>query len=111
MAAKFFAWYLSDSNAILTDALESIVNVLAGIFAWYSLWLSFKPKDHDHPYAHGKIEFISATIEGVLIAVAGVSIVAKSTYNLFFPQEIHHLDSGILLITLAGLANGLMGYV
>lgn len=109
MGTKFLAWYLTGSNAILTDALESIVNVLAGIFAWYSLWLSFKPRDHDHPYGHGKIEFISATLEGSLILIAGMAIFLKSGYNFFFPQEIQAIDQGIGLIVLAGLVNFVMG--
>ena len=109
MAGKFLAWHLTGSNAILTDALESIVNVLAGGFALYSLWLSFKPRDHDHPYGHGKIEFVSASIEGALIGVAGLSISVKSIYNLFVPQSLQLVDQGIWLIAWAGLVNLLMG--
>lgn len=109
MMTKFLAWYLTGSNAILTDALESIVNVLAGSFAWYSLWLSFKPRDHDHPYGHGKIEFISATLEGSLILIAGLSIFFKSVYNFFFPQEIQEIGTGIWLVAAAGLVNFVMG--
>jgi len=111
MLGKFYAWYLTGSNAILTDALESIVNVLAGAFAFYSLWLSFKPRDHDHPYGHGKIEFVSASIEGALIGVAGLSILGKSIYNLFVPQTIQEVDQGIWLIAGAGIVNLLMGLV
>lgn len=111
MIGKFFAWYLTGSNAILTDALESIVNVLAGAFAFYSLWLSFKPRDHDHPYGHGKIEFVSASIEGALIGVAGLSILGKSIYNLFVPQTIQEVDQGIWLIAGAGIVNLLMGLI
>lgn len=111
MATKFLAWYLTGSNAILTDALESIVNVLAGAFAWYSLWLSFKPRDHDHPYGHGKIEFISASIEGALIFIAGAGIIFKSIYNLIWPQEITALEDGIWLVALAGVLNLMMGMI
>ncbi|RYD75111.1 MAG: cation diffusion facilitator family transporter, partial [Sphingobacteriales bacterium] len=60
---KISAWLITDSVAILTDALESIVNVIAGIVGVYSLYVSAKPKDSDHPYGHGKVEFISAAIE------------------------------------------------
>ena len=59
---KIAAWYITDSVAILTDALESIVNVVAGLIGVYSLYVSAKPRDIDHPYGHGKIEFISAAI-------------------------------------------------
>lgn len=109
MLLKFLAWYLTDSNAILTDALESIVNVLAGLFAWYSLRLSLKPRDHDHPYGHGKIEFISASLEGALILIAGVAIICKSIFNLIWPQEIHELYSGIWIIAGTGILNMVMG--
>ena len=79
---KFFAYYLTNSNAIFSDAMESIVNVAAGSFALYSLVLAAKPKDRDHPYGHGKIEFISAGIEGTLIVVAGTGIIYKSIEGL-----------------------------
>ena len=78
LIAKFAAYYLTHSNTILTDALESIINVVAGAFALYSLYLSSKPKDYDHPYGHGKVEFISAGFEGIMIAIAGVLIIGKS---------------------------------
>lgn len=110
MAAKFIAWMLTNSNAILTDALESIVNVVAGGFAWYSLWLAARPADHNHPYGHGKIEFISAGIEGALIFFAGVSIIAKSGYNLVYPQPLGDLDVGIIITAACGGINYLMGW-
>ncbi|MBX7093393.1 MAG: cation diffusion facilitator family transporter [Flavobacteriales bacterium] len=111
MGIKFFTWYLTRSNTILTDALESIVNVLAGGFALFALWLSARPKDEDHPYGHGKIEFISAGFEGALILLAGLSIIAKSIYNLFYPAEISSLDLGIYLSVATGAANYLFGVV
>ena len=75
---KIAAWYITDSVAILTDALESIVNVIAALIGVYSLYISAKPKDYDHPYGHGKAEFISAAIEGTLIAVAGFVIIYEA---------------------------------
>ena len=72
---KLVAYYLTHSVSVLTDALEGIVNVVAGFFGLYSLTLSAKPRDADHPYGHGKIEFISAAVEGVMIVVAGVFII------------------------------------
>ena len=108
--AKFLAFYLTNSNAILTDALESIINVLAGGFSLYSLVLSARPKDHNHPYGHGKIEFVAATLEGSLILVAGGAIILKSCYNLFEPQVISRLDSGIFLIAMSGIINFIVGY-
>ena len=72
MAIKFVAWRLTHSNTILSDALESIVNVVAGAFALYSLVLSSKPRDREHPYGHGKAEEFSAGVEGALIVVAAI---------------------------------------
>ena len=106
---KIFAWYLTHSVAILTDALESIVNVIAGFIGLYSLFVSGKPKDIDHPYGHGKVEFISAAIEGVLIAVAGLLIIRESIINLSHPHKIQKLDYGIFLIVFTALINFFAG--
>ena len=75
---KITAWYLTGSVAILTDALESTVNVVAGIIGLYSIVLSAKPKDQEHPYGHGKVEFLSSALEGLLISIAGLFIVYES---------------------------------
>lgn len=109
-AVKFAAWLLTHSNAIFTDALESLVNVAAGAFALYSLYLAAKPKDEDHPYGHGKIEFISATVEGSLIAAAGAAILVKGIYSFFYPEPISRLDAGILLSAFTGAVNFGIGY-
>ena len=102
---KFTAFFITHSNAILSDALESIINVVAGAFALYSLVLAAKPKDDDHPYGHGKIEFISAGFEGGLILLAGVVIIVKSIINWIHPIAIHSLDAGAILAAIAGAAN------
>lgn len=111
LLAKFTAYFLTHSNAILTDALESIVNVVAGAFALYSLSLAAIPRDANHPYGHGKVEFISATIEGVLIIVAGGVIVVKSFYTFFHPIVLEKLDIGIALVIFSGIVNYVMGAV
>lgn len=111
MAIKFGAWLLTNSNAILTDALESIINVVAGAFGLYSLFLSSKPRDRNHPYGHGKIEFISAGFEGGLIFLAGFLIITKAGYNLLYPQALGQLDVGIFLVAFSGGVNFLMGYL
>ncbi|MBM3402352.1 MAG: cation diffusion facilitator family transporter, partial [Bacteroidetes bacterium] len=64
MLAKFTAYLITSSNSILTDAAESIVNILAGLFAFYSIYLAARPRDSNHPYGHGKVEFFSVFIEG-----------------------------------------------
>ncbi len=110
MALKFLAWWITNSNAILTDALESIINVVAAGFGLYSIWLSAMPRDENHPYGHGKIEFISAGFEGALILLAGLSIMGKAVYNLLYPQPIEQLDLGLLLTALAGVVNFGLGF-
>lgn len=108
---KLAAWYITGSVAILTDALESIVNVVAGLIGVYSLYISAKPKDRDHPYGHGKIEFISAAIEGVLITTAGLLIIYEALNNLVHPHEITKLDYGIILVAITGLVNYITGAI
>lgn len=111
LLAKMVAYYLTNSVAVLTDALESIVNVVAGFFGLYSLMLSAKPKDLDHPYGHGKIEFISAAVEGSMIFIAGILIIYESVRNLITPHSILQLDIGIVLILVSALTNFGVGYV
>jgi len=110
LVIKFIAYFLTHSNTILTDALESIVNVVAGGFGLFSLYVSSLPKDENHPYGHGKIEFVSAAVEGSLIIVAGIGILAKSVYNLYFPVPVHDIDTGIWITAVAGLINYLLGF-
>lgn len=110
LGAKFTAYFLTHSNTILTDALESIINVAAGMFALYSLYLSSKPKDADHPYGHGKVEFLSAGFEGVLIIIAGVVIISKSVVAFFHPRALEHLDWGLVLVVASGIVNYLLGF-
>lgn len=109
MVLKFTAYFVTHSNAILSDALESIINITAGAFALYSLHLAAKPKDADHPYGHGKIEFISAGFEGGLILIAGLIIIIKSVSNIIHPPQVHRLDFGAALAALAGLINFFLG--
>ncbi len=111
LIVKIFAWYLTGSVAILTDALESTVNVIAGLIGVYSLYVSAKPKDKDHPYGHGKAEFISAAVEGTLIAVAGFVIIYEALNNLVHPHTIQKLDYGILLVAATAIINFITGAV
>jgi cation diffusion facilitator family transporter len=111
LAIKLVAYYLTHSVAVLTDALEGIVNVVAGFFGLYSLTLSAKPRDRDHPYGHGKIEFISAAVEGMMIAVAGTLVIVEAIKGLIHPGEIHQLDLGIILISITSVLNFLVGWV
>lgn len=111
LIAKTIAWYITGSVAILTDAFESIVNVVAGIIGVYSLYVSAKPRDQDHPYGHGKAEFISAAVEGTLISIAGLIIIYEAFNNLIHPHTIKKLDYGIVLVAVTGLINYFAGSV
>lgn len=106
---KISAWVITSSVAILTDALESIVNVVAGLIGLYSLTVSAKPRDIDHPYGHGKVEFISAAVEGTCIALAGVFVIYEAGLNLFIPHDIKKLNFGIMLIGGTAIVNYVAG--
>jgi cation diffusion facilitator family transporter len=108
---KVVAYFLTRSVAILTDALESTVNVTAGFVGLYSLYVAAKPRDEDHPYGHGKAEFLSAAVEGTLICVAGIVICYEAVNNLLHPKPLQKLDYGILLVGIAAVVNYLLGYV
>ncbi len=110
MIVKFIAYYFSNSNAILTDALESIVNVIASGFGMYSVYISSQPRDSNHPYGHGKIEFFSVGIEGILIALASIYILFHTVFQLLNPSPLKSLDIGIYLMILASIINYIMGY-
>jgi cation diffusion facilitator family transporter len=111
LVAKFIAYYITHSVSILTDALESIVNVAAGFIGLYSLHVAAKPRDIDHPYGHGKAEFLSAAIEGTLITSAGTIIIYKAIRNLISPVELQQLDYGIYLVAATALINFVIGSV
>ena len=111
LVAKFIAYYITHSVSILTDALESIVNVAAGFIGLYSLYVAAKPRDIDHPYGHGKAEFLSAAVEGTLITSAGAIIIYKAIRSLISPTELQKLDYGIYLVAAAAAINFIVGLV
>lgn len=110
LSVKFIAYYSTHSVSILTDALESIVNVAAGFIGLYSLYVAAKPRDFDHPYGHGKAEFLSAAVEGTLIGAAGAIILYKAILNFIHPVELHQIDLGIWLVAATAVANYIVGY-
>jgi cation diffusion facilitator family transporter len=110
MLAKFGAYLLTASNFVLADAAESVVNVVASSFAFFSIYLSAQPRDANHPYGHGKVEFFSVFVEGSLIGIAGVLIVVKAVYGLFYPATIRDLLTGAIIIAITGIINGGYGY-
>lgn len=111
LLVKFAAYYLTHSISILTDALESIVNVAAGFIGLYSLYVAAKPRDRDHPYGHGKAEFLSAAIEGTMILVAGAVILYKGVLQLIYPVALQKIDLGIGLIAATAIVNFAMGVI
>lgn len=108
--SKLIAYFLTNSVAILTDALESTVNVMTGFVTLYSIYFSLKPKDEDHPFGHGKVELLSASLEGFLILLAGIIIIFEAVKRLFVPIEIQDLNTGIIIIAVAGILNFLAGW-
>lgn len=110
LIAKFIAYQLTHSNTILTDALESIINIVAGAFALYSLYLAAQPIDDNHPYGHGKVEFIAAGFEGILITIAGVLMIVKSVMGFFDPRQLENLDLGMIIVVVSGAINYILGY-
>lgn len=111
LIAKFAAYYITQSVSILTDALESIVNVVAGFIGVYSLYVAAKPRDIDHPYGHGKAEFVSAAVEGTLVLSAGGLIIYSAIKHLLYPSPVYQLDLGIYLIAGTGLINWILGAI
>lgn len=111
LVVKFVAFYITHSVAVLTDALESIVNVVAGFIGLYSLHIAAKPRDTNHPYGHGKAEFISAAVEGTLVLSAGAVIVYSAVKNFILPQPIAAIDTGILLVAATAVINWAMGFI
>lgn len=109
MAVKFYVFRLTGSSAVLSDALESIINVVASCFAIVSIVMSAIPPDEDHPYGHGKIEFFSAGFEGALIVLAALGIFRVGVEHLLAPRPLPQLDMGLLLMVAASVVNLLLG--
>jgi cation diffusion facilitator family transporter len=105
LLVKFVAYYLTGSKAVLSDAIESIINVVTAAFLMFSISVSSKPVDENHPYGHGKIESFSAGLEGGLIILAAVAIFVESVPAFFAPQPPRNLGPGIYILGGAGLVN------
>lgn len=105
VALKFWAWRLTHSQVVLSDALESIVNIATSAFALWSVWLAGLPRDENHPYGHGKVENLSVGLEGALIFGAGWFIVIGAGGALLHPHPVGRLDWGIGLLAFTALVN------
>ncbi|KFF22167.1 cation diffusion facilitator family transporter [Chryseobacterium sp. JM1] len=108
---KIIAWKLTNSDAVFSDAMESVVNVISAFMGLYSLHLAAKPKDEDHPYGHGKVEFVTSGIEGALIAIAGIMIIYEGINSLVVGKTLAKLDLGIWIIAATAIVNYLLGYI
>ena len=106
---KIMAWYLTHSVTVLTDALEGIVNVVAGFLGLFSITLAAKPRDPNHPYGHGKAEFLSSAVEGTMITIAGCAIIYEAILHLIIPHPLEKLDIGLLIVAGTGGINFMMG--
>ncbi|MGE5325560.1 MAG: cation diffusion facilitator family transporter [Deltaproteobacteria bacterium] len=109
LAMKVFAFWITGSAAVLSDAAESVVHVVAVSFAAYSLWLSLKPPDSSHLYGHDKITFFSAGFEGAMIVLAAVYIIFVSIQKWIEGLHLENLGIGTILVLVAGLINGVLG--
>jgi len=107
---KTFAYYLTGSAAIFSDAAESVVHVAAVGFAAFSLWFSLKPADECHPYGHEKINFFSAGFEGAMIAIAAVFIIVSAVGKWMAGLHLERLGEGTLIVSGAALINGGLGW-
>jgi cation diffusion facilitator family transporter len=110
-AGKIIAWKLTNSDAVFSDAMESIVNVISAFMGLYSLYLAAKPRDENHPYGHGKVEFVTSAIEGSLISIAGVMIIYEGTDSLISGKVLSKLDLGIWIIAATAVINYVVGYI
>lgn len=109
LALKFFAFYKTQSTGILSDALETIVNVVTAVVAIIVLKYALEPADEDHPYGHGKLEYFSAAFEGGIILFAAFAIIFESIRSIIQGHEVQNLHIGVFYIILASVINGVVG--
>lgn len=109
LGMKVFAYAITGSVAILSDAAESVVHVVAVCFAAYSLWLSLRPPDRTHHYGHDKIAFFSAGFEGAMIVLAAIYIIYVSIHKWLTGLQLANLGKGTLLTLAAALINAALG--
>ncbi len=111
ISLKTVAWALTGSVGLLSDALESVVNLAAAIVAMAALRWATKPADEEHAYGHAKAEYFSAGVEGTLIVVAAAAIAVTAVDRLLHPQAIDHVGVGLAVSAIASLINLAVGYL
>ncbi|MDR3454512.1 MAG: cation diffusion facilitator family transporter [Rhodoferax sp.] len=107
---KTLAWYVTDSVGLLSDAMESFVNLASAIFALMMVTIAHRPADHDHPYGHYKAEYFSSGFEGILILGAAIGIIWAAGHRLFTPQPLQQLGWGLVLAVLSSVLNGVLAW-
>jgi cation diffusion facilitator family transporter len=110
IALKTGAWWVSGSVSLLSDALESLVNLAGAVFALAMVTIAARPPDQDHPYGHHKAEYFSSGFEGVLIVVAALAIILAALHRLWFPQPLELLGLGLTLSVASSMLNGALAW-
>jgi cation diffusion facilitator family transporter len=108
---KTFAWWITQSVGLLSDAMESFVNLASAAFALVMVTIAHRPADADHPYGHHKAEYFSSGFEGLLIIVAALGIIWAAVVRLLNPQPLDQLGWGLALSVLGSAANGALAWV
>lgn len=108
---KTLAWWLTDSVALLSDAMESFVNLASALFALHMVTVAARPADDGHPYGHHKAEYFSAGFEGILIVGAALGIIVSAINRLLHPQALGQLDVGLTLSVVSAILNGALAMV
>ena len=110
IALKTGAWWLTGSVGLLSDALESLVNLAGAIFALMMVTVAAQPPDDDHPYGHHKAEYFSSGFEGVLILVAALAIIWAAVHRFSDPQPLQQLGLGLALSVISSVLNGALAF-
>lgn len=111
IALKTLAWWLTGSVGLLSDAMESLVNLASAMFGLLMVTVAEAPPDEDHPYGHHKAEYFSSGFEGILIIVAGLGILWAAGHRVFDPQPIEQVGLGLVLSVGSSALNGLLAWV
>ena len=110
IALKTLAWWITDSVGLLSDAMESLVNLASALFALLMVTIARRPADADHPYGHHKAEYFSSGFEGLLIIVAALGIIWAAVQRILHPQPLDQLGWGLSLSVLSSAVNGALAW-
>ena len=108
---KTLAWWVTDSVGLLSDAMESLVNLASAVFGLVMVTVAARPADAEHPYGHHKAEYFSSGFEGILIIVAAIGIIWTASHRIFDPQPIEQVGLGLALSIISSVLNGLLAWV